>query len=222
MAYNGTSKGEVTARLADVVKLAGGPSEVSRRARLSLSTLNNYLSGRSEMKIPALVAISRACGVSMEWLATGIDVPKVKDQIDGAPITRVLRFSVRPSAGGGSLVVDDSGAMTDLTAVILDALRLRPEQVRLMSADGSSMAPTIDDGDTMIVDVSETARERVRDGLIYVFSVGDSVYVKRLRRSPAGLHMRSDNTELFPDEELLPATESIHIHGLVRWVCGPI
>jgi hypothetical protein len=37
---------------------------------MPLSTLNRYLAGR-EMRLPAAVAIARATGVRLEWLATG-------------------------------------------------------------------------------------------------------------------------------------------------------
>lgn len=35
-----------------------------------MPTLNNYIAGR-DMKVSALIALADACGVSLEWLATG-------------------------------------------------------------------------------------------------------------------------------------------------------
>ena len=69
-------------RLKDAVRSAGGPSSVSRRAGVPLSTLNDALFGR-EMKVSFMVKVAGACGVSIEWLATG----------EGSPF-RVLEPSV--------------------------------------------------------------------------------------------------------------------------------
>jgi DNA-binding phage protein len=57
-------------RLREAVHSAGGPGSVARRAGMPLSTLSKYLAGR-EMRLPAAVAIARATGVRLEWLATG-------------------------------------------------------------------------------------------------------------------------------------------------------
>lgn len=60
----------VTDRLRDAVKRAGGGTEVATRSEVPLSTLNGYLAG-GEIKLSNLIKLARACGVSVEWLATG-------------------------------------------------------------------------------------------------------------------------------------------------------
>ncbi len=61
---------EICERLQLAVKCAGGPSKVSREANIPLASLNHYLLGR---KFDALTAVdlSKATGVSLEWLCTG-------------------------------------------------------------------------------------------------------------------------------------------------------
>lgn len=61
---------DVTARLKQAIGQAGGATAVARRAGIPISTLNTYLNGR-DMRRQSLVALAEACGVSLEWLATG-------------------------------------------------------------------------------------------------------------------------------------------------------
>lgn len=63
----------VNKRIKSAVKSAGGNNFVSEKSGINLRTLNNYISGRSEPKINAIVLIAETCGVSIEWLATGQD-----------------------------------------------------------------------------------------------------------------------------------------------------
>lgn len=61
-------------RLREAVFRSGGPSQISERSQVPLGTLNGYLAG-GEMKVSNLVRLARACGVSMEWIATGHGTP---------------------------------------------------------------------------------------------------------------------------------------------------
>jgi transcriptional regulator with XRE-family HTH domain len=63
---------ERAARLRQAVKKGGGNNRVSARSGVPLRTLGNYLKGR-DIQSEALVALADACGVSIEWLATGRD-----------------------------------------------------------------------------------------------------------------------------------------------------
>jgi hypothetical protein len=57
-------------RLREAVRAAGGNLVVSRRSGVPLRNLNHYIAGR-DMKTEVLVALSEACNVSLDWLATG-------------------------------------------------------------------------------------------------------------------------------------------------------
>ena len=76
-------------RLRQAVRLAGGNRTVAGLSGVPLGTLNSYLAGGT-MKVPALVALADACGVSVEWLATGrgetLSETK-RQQLDARPLT---------------------------------------------------------------------------------------------------------------------------------------
>lgn len=60
----------ITERLREAVSKSGGPTQISERSEVALSTLNAYLAG-GEIKLSNLLQIARACGVSVEWLVVG-------------------------------------------------------------------------------------------------------------------------------------------------------
>lgn len=70
-------------------------------------------------------------------------------------------------------------------------------------------------GDLLLVDI-RTAE--IIDGKIYVLTIGEDVKVKRLRRRGKRLFMRSDNRDLYPDEDEVPSDEPVAIIGRVKWV----
>ncbi len=61
---------ETAERLRLAVSRAGGLAHVGAISGVPTRTLSRYLSGQ-EMKVQSLAAIADACGVSIEWLATG-------------------------------------------------------------------------------------------------------------------------------------------------------
>jgi hypothetical protein len=62
--------GRVAERLRQAIKAAGGVGAVSAKSGVKSRTLTRLLGGQ-EAKQSALVALADACGVSLEWLATG-------------------------------------------------------------------------------------------------------------------------------------------------------
>lgn len=90
-------------------------------------------------------------------------------------------------------------------------------QLSIIRVEGDSMAPTLADGDEILVDRAD-ATARLRDG-IYVLRREDVLMVKRLALDPSGrrVTIRSDN-EAYPS---WPGCDlaSIGIVGRVVW-CG--
>lgn len=57
-------------RLRKAVEAAGGARTISQKSNIPPSTLHSYLNGQ-EMKLSQVVALAKATGVRLEWLATG-------------------------------------------------------------------------------------------------------------------------------------------------------
>lgn len=130
------------------------------------------------------------------------------------PVTRVL---VRASAGPGAL----PGAEQAQPYFAFDGRWLkaltgsRQDQLSIIRVEGDSMAPTLNDGDDILVDKAGCS-EALRDG-IYVLRVDDSLLVKRLAIHPLGrrVTVQSDNPAYpdWPDCGL----DEIHCIGRVIW-----
>jgi phage repressor protein C with HTH and peptisase S24 domain len=94
------------------------------------------------------------------------------------------------------------------------------EQLSIIRVQGDSMAPTLADGDEILVDASDRS-ERLRDG-IYVLRVDDAIIVKRLALNPVTkkVSIRSDNEAYpgWPDCDL----RAIDLVGRVVWAARRI
>jgi phage repressor protein C with HTH and peptisase S24 domain len=127
----------------------------------------------------------------------------------------VQKLAFKVSAGKGELMLDEEANHVRFPRTILANAGVAPQNARLMDAFGESMRPTINDGDTLLVDVSPQAMQIV-EGKIYVFSIGDDAFVKRLRRIGDQVLMISDNREMFPDSSV-PKDSPLRIYGRVKW-----
>lgn len=152
----------------------------------------------------------------------------VPEQLLGAPQAdadgsaahvAVPRLDIGASAGPGAF----TGEERALSHIAFDPQWLRrlgasdADRLSIIRVEGDSMAPTLADGDEILVDRADGA-ERLRDG-IYVLRRDDALVVKRVALDPAGGNaaIRSDNPA-YPSWEDC-ALSSIAIVGRVVW-CG--
>lgn len=129
----------------------------------------------------------------------------------------VPRLGVGAAAGAGAFDGDERAE----THIAFDPAWLRsiargaPDQLSIIRVEGDSMAPTLGDGDDILVDRGD-GPERLRDG-VYVLRMDDALVVKRLALNPAAraLTIRSDNPAypVWPDCD--PA--AVEIVGRVVW-----
>jgi phage repressor protein C with HTH and peptisase S24 domain len=137
---------------------------------------------------------------------------------DDRGLIGVPRLDVGASAGPGAL----PGAERALGRIAFDEPWLRRmrisdrKRLSLIRVEGDSMAPTLSDGDEILVDGGDSG-ERLRDG-IYVLRVEEVLVVKRVAPSPAArrVSIRSDNPAYPAWPDCDPA--AIDVVGRVVWV----
>ena len=100
------------------------------------------------------------------------------------------------SAGGGSFVLtEDFVGYYAFRKDWLKRIATGPDQVVLMKVQGNSMAPTIMDKDTVLIDIGRT---RIIEGQIYAMRLDSTIMIKRLTHRPGGIiNVISDNKEEF-------------------------
>lgn len=225
---------------------AGGVDELAKAAGIARRTFGNYLSGRNEPKRPQLLAIARASGVSVSWLASG-DGPmsaaeptaEIRHDSPGmgeaaappsflaAPalssegFALLPRHDVRAPAGGGVL---RSPQVVDVLAFRADWIRhtlgLDPGDLALIAATGDSMRPTIKHGDLLLLDLTAG---HVRDDAIYALDVGGALLVRRIQAlAGGGMRVISDNPAYPPEELAAHDAGHLRILGRVVWHGAPI
>jgi phage repressor protein C with HTH and peptisase S24 domain len=215
---------EFRSRLAQVMERFGSVVAMANAVGVSDNAVYKWLSGRGQPSVTNLVAVARAAKVSLEWLATGVDAAHStsgpgRANARGKDFIFMPRNHARfPNSREGVIRSDQ----------VVDWLAFRAEWVKrrlntdardliLIEVIGDSMAPTLEDADLIVANLSEP---RFRQDGIYLTRTDGGLTVKRVQRRPDGkLLVRSDNPAYEP---MVVAAERVKILGRVIWAGGRI
>jgi hypothetical protein len=188
-----------------------GITHAAKAAGVPYTTLRDYMNG-SEMKLSAVAALTRACGVSLDWLAFGVGVGPDADGESSAPVR-----------GGHQVVIPwlspqpDEGLRVG-KSWLESALPRDPATLRLINVAGDAMAPTLREGDLVIVDTSARA---VQGGAIFALRVEGDILLRRLeRRLGGGIRALADNDRYPPQELQTAEAAGLDVVGEVVWSGG--
>ncbi len=206
-------------RLRRAISDVGSIQKLGEGAGVAPRTISGYLVGKGDPSRRRLVALADTAGVSVGWLATGRGEPSA----DGAQSVASPTGQNSPGAGSDFAVVphidlndfpggQEHQGSTESAAIairrdLLHAVGLNESDVQMITARGDSMAPTIHDGDRIVVD--STARQLRNDG-IYVLQVGGGLLLRRLQRDIHGGLWVITDAPPYEDEHLSDA----HAHAL--------
>lgn len=122
---------------------------------------------------------------------------------------------IQPSCGLGTVVMDEAEVTPVRIGkeIIKDIWKAEAKNIKIFRASGDSMEPVIEDGNILLVD---TSRNDFNNGGIFVLTINNDWFVKRLRLRVTGeLDIISDN-EKYPTETLSPDSNiEICVHGRV-------
>lgn len=135
----------------------------------------------------------------------------------GPELVVVARFDIKASAGPGAFADGERPiAHLGFSRTWLKQLSgAAADELSIITVRGDSMAPTLADGDDIMIDRSSEGL-RVRDG-IYVLRLDDTLMVKRVALHPGSrrLTISSDNSA-YPSWPNCDA-ESVDVIGRVVW-----
>ena len=122
----------------------------------------------------SLVNLSKAAGVSVEWLATGRGAPtKTKGEHPVAGSPAAVSVANNSLQSGGDRSISPNQQVVDFLSFRPDWLQrvfnLDLRNMALVEVVGDSMSPTADGGDVVLVDLRET---QFRHDGIYVLHTG--------------------------------------------------
>ena len=167
------------------------------------SILSQWLNGK---RVPSLSAI----GPALDIMGANFLPP------DGRLIDYDLVPKVAAKAGAGASLEtsDETEGLYAFRKDFMGREHICARNAVMLDVVGDSMEPEFYEGDTLLVDKSDI---EIRDGKIYVVTLGDELRVKRIFNSLNGLILRSDNPK-YPDIHVEgPDLENFVVHGRVRW-----
>jgi transcriptional regulator with XRE-family HTH domain len=209
-------------------QLGLSPANVAEMAGVNRSFVYDILRGRSTRPgIDKLEEVARVLKVDREWLIHGMgDVEGVSPFIDNPDeaFVSIAHASPGPSQGGGAQAEEQQDlagrAYHFRRSWIRRNLNAKPSQLRIIHVEGDSMAPTLLDGDTVLVDMTRCTPNPPG---IFVLDDGIGLVAKRLEHiassNPPAVRVISDNKH-YPEYER--AADEIHIVGRICWFAREI
>jgi len=143
--------------------------------------------------------------------------PEGDYDVGQSSLVPVMQSAVRASAGPGAIpAIESTRPYFAFDERWLRRLTSAPaRQLSLIRVEGDSMAPTLADGDDILIDRND-GNDRLRDGL-YVLRIDEALVVKRLALHPIArrVTVQSDNPAYsdWPDCDL----KDVHCIGRVIW-----
>jgi phage repressor protein C with HTH and peptisase S24 domain len=192
---------------ADVLYILTGRRELSAAGEWTMKDVENAV----------LAGAMRGTQVQVMRETAGEARPIYNVSLDGADYAAIPRVDARLAAGGGAL--NDQVERTGALAFRRDWLRERdisPDKACLLRVTGDNMAPTLHDGDLVMIDERRTA---IRNRHVYALVDTDgAARVKRLDLVPDQLIiLTSDNPTHATETRSGPDMNRVRILGEIVW-----
>lgn len=164
-----------------------------------------------------ILGLYRAFGLNPDWVESGkgkVFLKKSKD--DDSLYKNVPKVKARLSPAGGSF--EDRTEIEGFYAFRNEWLQAKGSSSKMVLMDifGNSMEPELKDGDTILIDESQTD---ILAGAVYAVGIEDTIMVKRVEKHPNKLVLLSDNQTYTPIFLQNQEIENVKIIGKVVWVC---
>ena len=194
---------------------------LAKKVNVSQQAINYVLNGKTRSP-KNILEIATALGVNPHWLKTGEGEPD-SDSVrvvnmyepEVANTIRVEILDIEASAGNGTFLTRaEQGLLAqefDLDFFRRQFGRTDAKNLKIIAVKGDSMAPTLESGDLLYVDVAENYFSA--DGL-YVFTFDDHTFIKRLQKRGREMWVMSDNKEKYEPWQI-HTDDPIYIHGRV-------
>lgn len=194
-------------------------AELARMIGVKQPSIFKILSGQT-LNPKNILEIATALNVDPHWLKTGEGDPDPSYRIvevsepQNPNTVRIDILDVEASAGNGAyLSPTEQGLLSqefDLTFFRQQFGRADAKYLKLITVKGDSMAPTLESGDLLYVDISENYF--AADGL-YVFTFDGQTFIKRLQKVGKEMLVISDNPTY--KEWTFTQDDDVFIHGRI-------
>ena len=199
------------------------PAAVAEASGLNRSFIYDIIRGKSVRPTRSkLQKVADVLRVDVAWLIDGDGTLEGEEPKIYSPDTTFVGISgvkAKASAGGGTIVHaedEQAGKMYHFRqSWIENELDANAKQLRILRVTGDSMMPTLNDGDTILVDMG---RKSPYPPGLFVLHDGMGLMAKRIEHIPSSepprISVTSDNPNYSPYECLL---DEVNIVGRIRW-----
>ena len=150
---------------------------------ITRQTVSNRIKNESEVTVSELRRVEEFFKINL--FNCGAD--------EGADITYIDYYTdVFASCGEGSIVFSSEKTKLPIAVSMISGYS-KNKLYSMINASGNSMAPTIDNGDKLIVE--HWNGNQIQDNKIYVFCYNNEFFVKRLSKNLDEIIIKSDNPE---------------------------
>lgn len=167
---------------------------------IGASAMGNRAQRNSKFSIEEVQIIERHYGIDL----TGTSKSSNLTELNYFP-------NVFGSCGTGLTVFDETSEKISVTKDLI-ANYSPSNQYSIISARGSSMSPTLNDLDKLII--QHNLNEQIIDDTVYLFKYNDELFIKRLVKNVDQLVCISDNPR-FEDRVITPSGDNFTILGKV-------
>lgn len=179
-------------------------TELAEMIGVSQDSISNWETMKREPSMEDIGNLAGAFGISIhDLIPEQSQSPDQKNSSEAPGTTEdgyitLPRLNICPSAGAGTITEEEMPV--DFVRFKEDwlrtVLRLKPENLNIVSVDGDSMEPTLRSGDLIIVDCRTP--DSIKDG-VYVIRHDGALKVKRLQGLGKGsIKITSDNPRYDP------------------------
>lgn len=200
----------------EMVRQGLNSAELAKRAQLKASFIYDVLSGKSaNPSTIKLAKVAETLGVNLAYLVGSMAEHQADAVISGAAESHYIDIPPLTRRPESSPHLAAAQAQRFQREWIRQTLNANPGSLRVFSVQDDSMAPTLCQNDTVLLDISMT---QPNPPGIFALNDGIGIILKRVERikkpAHAALRILSDNPHYAPDER---APEEIQIVGRVVW-----
>jgi len=151
---------------------------------ITRQTVSNRIKNESQVTVSELKRIEEFFGISL----FNDEVRNINEDI----VYIDYYSDVFASCGNGNIVFSDEKIRIPISTALINGFS-KQKLYSIINASGNSMAPTIDDGDRLLVE--HWSGEQIQDNCIYVFCFNQEFFTKRLSKNLDEIIIKSDNPE---------------------------
>lgn len=133
-------------------------------------------------------------------------------------INIAVRGDVSASMGYGVTIYNEKNTGTyQISKKLANDLGIFPEKTEMIFASGDSMLPTIEGGDSLLIDLN---KKEIYDGRIYCVRIDGQLYAKRLQKIPPSKVIVISDNQKYQSFEIDFSKQiefDFEVIGEVRW-----